>query len=60
MYEPQFSASQHTECQNWLEQNPHIKRPHTLVKTIPLLEENQIATDSSRQLACPVQSPRSG
>ncbi|QDS36049.1 glycosyltransferase family 2 protein [Brevibacillus brevis] len=60
VYEPQFSASQHTECQKWLEQNPHIKRPHTLVKTIPLLEENQMANGQFAPigLPCPVSLKR--
>lgn len=60
VYEPPFSASQHIECQKWLEQNPHIKRPHTLVKTIPLLEENQIANGQFApiSLPCPVAQKR--
>ncbi|MFS0556210.1 glycosyltransferase family A protein [Brevibacillus sp. 179-C9.3 HS] len=60
VYDPQFSASQHEECQKWLEQNPHIKRPHTLVKTIPLLEESQIANGQFDpiSLSCPIAQKR--
>lgn len=60
VYEPQFNAIQQAECQTWLEQNPHVKRPHTLVKTIPLLEESQIANGQfdSISLPCPVAQKR--
>lgn len=44
VYEPRFSASQHAECSDWLEQYPQIKRPHLLTQTIPLLEEGQIVS----------------
>lgn len=43
VYEPDFSPIQQQECREWLEQYPHIKRPHTHNTTVPLLEESQIA-----------------
>ncbi|MED4752617.1 glycosyltransferase family A protein [Brevibacillus choshinensis] len=42
VYEPDFSPIQQQECREWLEQYPHIKRPHTQHCTVPLLEESQI------------------
>lgn len=43
VYEPDFSPIQQKECREWLEQYPHIKRPHTHHIRVPLLEESQIA-----------------
>lgn len=60
VYEPGFTEIQHAECQLWLEQYPHIKRPHTLVKPIPLLEESQIVNELPFHigLPCPMAQKR--
>lgn len=60
VYEPGFSATQHAECQLWLEQYPHVKRPHTLVETVPLLEESQIVNGLPFHigLPCPIAQKR--
>ncbi|MFY0543838.1 glycosyltransferase family A protein [Brevibacillus sp. H7] len=44
VYYPRFSLAQHHECEAWLEHYPQIKRPHTNVKVVPLLEEKQITS----------------
>ncbi|MGN7470720.1 glycosyltransferase family 2 protein [Brevibacillus sp. SAFN-007a] len=60
VYEPGFSATQHAECQLWLEQYPHVKRPHTLGESVPLLEESQIVNGLPFRigLPCPVAQKR--
>jgi GT2 family glycosyltransferase len=45
VYYPSFSVRQHKECQTWLGQYPQIKRPHTMAEIVPLLTDQQIASD---------------
>ncbi len=44
VFYPTFNQRQQQECQDWLEQYPQIKRPHTSTEIVPLLTENQIAS----------------
>lgn len=44
VYYPTFNRRQQQECQDWLEQYPQIKRPHTSTGIVPLLTENQLAS----------------
>jgi Glycosyl transferase family 2 len=53
VYDPQFNQRQLAECNSWLEQYPQIKRPHSPVRKLPLLEENQIASGLPYHLGLP-------
>jgi glycosyltransferase involved in cell wall biosynthesis len=53
VYYPTFSRRQHEECHKWLEQYPQIKRPHTTAEIVPLLTEQQIATDLLTAIGLP-------
>ncbi|WNC15739.1 glycosyltransferase family A protein [Brevibacillus brevis] len=53
VYDPAFSPIQQLECREWLEQYPHIKRPHTHHQTVPLLEEGQIVSGLPFRIGMP-------
>ncbi|QRG68396.1 glycosyltransferase family 2 protein [Brevibacillus choshinensis] len=53
VYEPDFSPIQQQECREWLELYPHIKRPHTMHSTVPLLEESQIVSGQLFHIGLP-------
>jgi hypothetical protein len=53
VYYPTFSRRQREECHKWLEQYPQIKRPHTTAEIVPLLTEQQIATDLLTAIGLP-------
>lgn len=53
VYDPRFSRYQQEECHAWLEHYPQIKRPHSHLEIIPLLEEKQVGSGLPFQIGLP-------
>jgi hypothetical protein len=45
VFYPNFSERQKSECLAWLQDYPQIKRPHTMERVVPLLDEKQVETE---------------
>ncbi|MFM1653463.1 glycosyltransferase family 2 protein [Brevibacillus sp. B_LB10_24] len=45
VFYPNFSERQKSECLAWLQDYPQIKRPHTMDRIVPLLDEKQVETE---------------